>query len=92
MIAFIPFRRGAKAAHESRLSYGTDPISKRAAPPSARRASLLSCGACRPAFRVSDVYPFTAPEVIPAMKYFWKNRNRIKIGMIEKTAPAIRTS
>ncbi len=40
----------------------------------------------------SSDYPFTAPAVIPSIKYFWKAMNKIKIGMIEKKEPTINKS
>ena len=35
-------------------------------------------------------YPFTAPAVIPSIKYLWKQINKIKIGIIENTDPTTR--
>lgn len=37
-------------------------------------------------------YPFTAPAVIPSIKYFWKATNSTKIGSIEKKEPTINRS
>lgn len=37
-------------------------------------------------------YPFTAPAVIPSIKYFWKQRNTTNTGMMPNMEPAISTS
>jgi hypothetical protein len=37
-------------------------------------------------------YPFTAPAVIPSIKYFWKQMKRTKIGTMEKKQPTINKS
>ena len=36
---------------------------------------------------ILSIYSFTAPAVIPSMKYLWKHKNRIKIGIMENTEP-----
>ena len=36
-----------------------------------------------------NIYPLTAPIVIPWVKYFWKQRNTIMIGTEARAAPAI---
>jgi hypothetical protein len=42
-------------------------------------------------FIIYSDYSFTAPAVIPSMKYCWKHTNSIKIGMIEKNEPTTRS-
>ena len=64
---------------------------KRAGPLSYRGSALIICNGKQLSLLVVSyiIYPFTAPTVIPLMKYFCKLRNRIAMGTTERMIAAM---